>query len=174
VGWSSDICFHLYQCACRTWNLTNMDLYICFHTNLLSLISNILKVTDTTWKFHVKRLILLNITTFVGMVIITLSHIYGSVHDLWMGYGLRTGFIAHLYNLLLHFTTIWHTVSSLLHHLRLPSQETPSISLQAAWDSHYIALGQPQQKTPFPNYSSTVIEVCLPRQWIQMVVLLVF
>jgi hypothetical protein len=39
---------------------------------------------------------------------------------------LMTGFIAHLYDLLLHFTNQLHDtlclLSSLLHHLRLPSQ----------------------------------------------------
>jgi hypothetical protein len=41
----------------------------------------------------------------------------------------------------------------------------------AAWD-HYIASGQPQQKTLFPNNSSVIIEVCLPCCCIETVVLL--
>jgi hypothetical protein len=69
-------------------------------------------------------------------------------------------------------TTIWHTVSSLLHHLRLPPQENPSIIFSAAWDLRYTASGRPQQKTPFPNNSSTIIEVCLPRRYKEAVVLL--
>jgi hypothetical protein len=32
--------------------------------------------------------------------------------------------------------------------------------------SRYIASGRPQQKTPFPNYSPTVIEVCLSHRCI--------
>jgi hypothetical protein len=42
---------------------------------------------------------------------------------------------------------------------------------QLFWD-RYIALGRPQQKTLFPNNSSIVIEVCLPRHRIETAVLL--
>jgi hypothetical protein len=38
--------------------------------------------------------------------------------------------------------------------------------------SHYIASGRTQQKTRFPNNSSIVIEVCLPRRCIETAVLL--
>jgi hypothetical protein len=37
----------------------------------------------------------------------------------------------------------------LLNHLRVPSQETPSILFQLAWDSRYIAWGRLQQKNLF-------------------------
>jgi hypothetical protein len=47
--------------------------------------------------------------------------------------------------------------------LRLPSQDTPTILIQPATDPRYIASGRPQQKTPFPNNSSVVIEECLSR-----------
>jgi hypothetical protein len=60
----------------------------------------------------------------------------------------------------------------LLNHLRLPSQATPSILILTALDPCYIALGQPKQKTPFPNNSSVVIDVCLPCCFIETVVLL--
>jgi hypothetical protein len=42
----------------------------------------------------------------------------------------------------------------------------------ATWGPHYIASGRSQQETPFPNNSSIVIEVCLPRRCIETVVLL--
>jgi hypothetical protein len=49
----------------------------------------------------------------------------------------------------------------------------PNVSLfQLALDPPYIASGRTQQKTPFPNNSSIVIEVCLPRHCIEMAVLL--
>jgi hypothetical protein len=54
-------------------------------------------------------------------------------------------------------TTVWHTMSSLLHHLRLPPPETRSV-LPAAWDPRYIASWRSQQNTPSPNNSSIVIE----------------
>jgi hypothetical protein len=57
--------------------------------------------------------------------------------------------------------------SSLLSHLRLPSQETPSIPSQPALDPRYIASGWIQQKTPFFNNSSIVIVVCLPSRCIE-------
>jgi hypothetical protein len=69
-------------------------------------------------------------------------------------------------------TTIWHTMSSLLNHLRLPSQETPSIFIQPALDPRYITSGRPPQKTPFPNNSSIIIEARLSRHGIEIVVLL--
>jgi hypothetical protein len=40
---------------------------------------------------------------------------------------------------------------SLLNHLRLPSQETPSILIPSALDPRYITSGRIQQKTPFPS-----------------------
>jgi hypothetical protein len=51
----------------------------------------------------------------------------------------------------------------------MPSQETPSFLLSAAWDPRYIASERLQQKTRFPNNFSIVIEVCSPRRCIQMV-----
>jgi hypothetical protein len=38
--------------------------------------------------------------------------------------------------------------------------------------SHYVASGWHQQKTPFPNNSSFVIVGCLPRRWVETVVLI--
>jgi hypothetical protein len=61
---------------------------------------------------------------------------------------------------------------SLLNHLQLPPHETPSILSQLALGPRYIASGQPQQKTLFPNNSSLVIEVCLPCRCIETAVLL--
>jgi hypothetical protein len=59
------------------------------------------------------------------------------------GFGLMTGFIAHLHNLLLYFTNHYMTpMSSLLHHFRLPSQEAPSILSQPTWEPRYIASGR--------------------------------
>jgi hypothetical protein len=69
-------------------------------------------------------------------------------------------------------TIMWHTMSSLLHHLRLPFQETPSVLIQPALHPRYIASGRPQQKSRFPNSPSIVIEVCLPRSCIETAVLL--
>jgi hypothetical protein len=43
----------------------------------------------------------------------------------------------------------------------------------AFWEPSYIVSGRPQQKTPFPNNSFFVIEVCLPRRCIESVVFLV-
>jgi hypothetical protein len=40
---------------------------------------------------------------------------------------------------------------SLLDHLRVPSQVTPSVLLQPALDPRYIASGRIQQKTPYPT-----------------------
>jgi hypothetical protein len=60
----------------------------------------------------------------------------------------------------------------LLNHLRLPSQEAPSILILPALDPRYIASGRPQQKTTFPNNSSVVIEVRLLHRCIETVVLL--
>jgi hypothetical protein len=60
----------------------------------------------------------------------------------------------------------------ILNHFRLPSQKTPSIFLSTARDPRYTASGQPQRKTPFPLNSALVIEVRLPRRWIEKVVLL--
>jgi hypothetical protein len=37
---------------------------------------------------------------------------------------------------------------------------------QLACNSRYIASGRPQQKTPFPNNYSVVIEICLPHRCI--------
>jgi hypothetical protein len=48
----------------------------------------------------------------------------------------------------------------LLNHLRLLSQKTLSVD----WNPHYIASERSQQKTPFPNNSSIVTEVRLPRR----------
>jgi hypothetical protein len=42
------------------------------------------------------------------------------------------------------------------------SSSTPSILILLALDPRYIASGRPQKKTPFPNNSSIVIEMCLP------------
>jgi hypothetical protein len=63
-------------------------------------------------------------------MVTTYSHIFEGVRDLNTGFGLMTGFIAHLYNSLLHFTNHYMThygfsspSSPLL------SQETPSILL---------------------------------------------
>jgi hypothetical protein len=62
---------------------------------------------------------------------------------------------------------------SLLGHLWMPSQETPSIIIsQLAWDPRYIASHQPQQKTPLSNNSSIVIEACLLHHCIETAVLL--
>jgi hypothetical protein len=47
----------------------------------------------------------------------------------------------------------------------LPTPETLSILFCVR--SRYIASGRPPQKTPFPNNSSVVIEVCLPRRCIE-------
>jgi hypothetical protein len=58
----------------------------------------------------------------------------------------------------------------LLNHLQLPSQETPSILILPALDTHYIDMGQIQQKTLFPNNYSTVIEACLPHCCMEMAV----
>jgi hypothetical protein len=77
-----------------------------------------------------------------------------------------TGFIAQIRNLLLHLTnTIPHTMFS----LQPPPQETPSIQFS---DPRYIASGRPQKKSPFPNNSSIVIEMCLHHCCIETVVLL--
>jgi hypothetical protein len=43
---------------------------------------------------------------------------------------------------------------------------------QLFWNPCHIASGRPQQKTPFPNNSCIVIEVCLPRRCTQTAVLL--
>jgi hypothetical protein len=59
-----------------------------------------------------------------------------------------------------------------LNHLRLPSQEAPSILSQPALDPCYRASGRIQQKTHFPNNSSITIEACLPRRTIETAVLL--
>jgi hypothetical protein len=59
----------------------------------------------------------------------------------------------------------------LLDHLRLSSQETPTILNQLAWDPRYTASGRIQQKTAFPNNSSVVTEVCLPRRCIDNAIL---
>jgi hypothetical protein len=111
-----------------------------------------------------------------------------------------TGFIAHLYNLLLHFTNHYMThyifsspssstvasrdslnlllqlpcisLPSLLSDLRLPTPETPSVLIIPAFNPRYIASDRLQQRTPFPNNSSVVIEVCLPHCCIGTVVLL--
>jgi hypothetical protein len=50
-------------------------------------------------------------------------HVLGGVRDLETGFGLMTGFVAHLYNFLLHFTN--HYVFS-----------SPSSSTAASRDSH--------------------------------------
>jgi hypothetical protein len=55
----------------------------------------------------------------------------------------------------------------LLNHLRLPSQETPSVLILSCLTSSWRL----QQKTPFPN-NSVVIDICLPRRCIETVVLL--
>jgi hypothetical protein len=59
----------------------------------------------------------------------------------------------------------------LLNHLRLPSQETPSILILSVFDPRYIASGLIQQKTQFPINSSIFIEACLPRRCIETEVL---
>jgi hypothetical protein len=61
----------------------------------------------------------------------------------------------------------YDTMSSLLHHCRLPSQETPSVTSQLALEPRYIASGRPWKKTPFSNDSSIFIEVRLPHRCIQ-------
>jgi hypothetical protein len=61
----------------------------------------------------------------------------------------------------------------LLNHLRLPSQETPSVLYLSCLRSSLYSLGAPSpppQKTPFPTNSSSVTELCLPRLPIQTVV----
>jgi hypothetical protein len=76
-----------------------------------------------------------------------------------------TGFIAHLYNLLLHFTN--HSVT----HYVFSSPSSSTAISRDSLSSCYIDLGRPQQKTLFPNNSSVVIEVCLPHRCVEMVVL---
>jgi hypothetical protein len=41
---------------------------------------------------------------------------------------------------------------------------------QLAWDPCYTASGRPEQKIPFRNNSSIVIEICLPRRCIETAV----
>jgi hypothetical protein len=46
------------------------------------------------------------------------------------------------------------------------------MNIQPTLDPRYIASGRLQKKTPFPNNSSVVIGVCLPRRCIEAVILL--
>jgi hypothetical protein len=48
----------------------------------------------------------------------------------------------------------------------------PNLRISVILDPRYIVSGRAQQKTPFPNNSSIVIEVCLPRCCIETAVLL--
>jgi hypothetical protein len=61
---------------------------------------------------------------------------------------------------------------SLLSHLRLPSQETPSIISQPDLGPLYIASGRILQNIAFPNNSSIVIELCLHYRCLETAVLL--
>jgi hypothetical protein len=52
---------------------------------------------------------------------------------------------------------------------------TRPLSVQAQYSRSYInmiASGRPEQKTPFPNNSSVVIDVCLSRRCIETAVIL--
>jgi hypothetical protein len=86
------------------------------------------------------------------------------------GSGLMTVFIIQLYNLLLHFTHHCMTLDV------FSSQSSSTVILRDSINSITGALGSAsgriQQKTPFPNNSSIVIEVCLPRRCIETVDLL--
>jgi hypothetical protein len=53
-------------------------------------------------------------------------------------------------------TTTWHAMSSLLHHLRLPSQETPSVLLLSCLRSSLDSLGTKPRKTPSLDNNSIV------------------
>jgi hypothetical protein len=70
------------------------------------------------------------------------------------------------------FNSQLNSLPSFLNHLQLPSQETPSILSQPALEPSNIAPDRPQRETPFPNYSSIVIETCLPRRRLETAVLL--
>jgi hypothetical protein len=63
-------------------------------------------------------------------------------------------------------------LESLLNHLRLPSQETPSVLLSADLGSSLYGFREAPAKTPFPNNSFIVIEVCLPRRCVETSVFL--
>jgi hypothetical protein len=57
-----------------------------------------------------------------------------------------------------------HTLASeptLLNHLQLPTQETPSIILSAVLGLSLYSLGAKPQKTPFPSLSQQYLDCCL-------------
>jgi hypothetical protein len=59
---------------------------------------------------------------------------------------------------LLQLPTILITISS-QSSSTANSRDCPQFCISCALDPHYIASGRPQQKTPFPNDSSVVIEM---------------
>jgi hypothetical protein len=61
------------------------------------------------------------IELFITISNSTYCHVFGGVRDLWKGFGLMIVFIAHLHNLLLHFTNHYmtHNVFASLPHPRL-------------------------------------------------------
>jgi hypothetical protein len=87
---------------------------------------------------------------FLSLVIV--SRIWGCA---WLmnGFGLMAGFIAHLYNLLLHFTNHYmtHYVFSIILDCRL--QRLPPFFSQLS-DPRYIASGRPEQKHRFVTITS--------------------
>jgi hypothetical protein len=76
-----------------------------------------------------------HIVTYLGVCVT-----YRLVLDWWPD-------LLHTYGTCYHTsqTTLWHTVPSFLHHLRLPPQEILN-SIPAAWDPRHIALGRPQKE----------------------------
>jgi hypothetical protein len=93
----------------------------------------------------------LDFSVFTSRILATESHCNCSKHEVF-------------YSQPQSYNSTTSQLPSLLNHLRLPSQGLPQLWFQLTWDPRYIASGRPQWKTPFPNSSSIVIEVCLLRR----------
>jgi hypothetical protein len=91
--------------------------------------------------------------------------LFGGVRDLQTGFWIECRDLLQRIQLLTALHKQLHdTLSSLPRHFRLSTQETSSIVSHPALHPRHMATGRNQPKTQFPNSSSVLIEVCLPRR----------
>lgn len=77
------------------------------------------------------------------------THFITGTRTVSLNYGLQNHCIIAQINISVH--SIISFLLLLLNHLLLPSQETPLVLFLPVLKPRYVALGRPQQKTPFPT-----------------------